>query len=156
MELRRSPGSFRRKESESPTAPSASICGKWESASNGSRPGSPQPLITLFSRIYRSITISSIDLSELVKEKTLDYSVGQNGCELSGGQCQKIILARAMLSQAPILLLDEPENNLDSDAKTILLNLITYEYANKTVIMISHNDGLLSHMNVICTLGENS
>lgn len=53
-------------------------------------------------------------MTELVKEKGLNYAVGQNGCNLSGGKIQRIEIARALLAKRPILLADEATSALDT------------------------------------------
>lgn len=57
--------------------------------------------------------LKKVGLANLVKEKGLDYAVGQNGANLSGGQIQRIEIARALLVQRPILLADEATSALD-------------------------------------------
>lgn len=54
-----------------------------------------------------------LDLSRIVKEKGYDYSLGDNADKLSGGQLSRIELARAILSEQPIMLLDEINASLD-------------------------------------------
>ena len=85
-------------------------------------------------------------LSNLVEEKTLEYCVGQDGCELSGGQRQRISIARTLVSDAPIIILDETEANIDSDYETIIAHLMEDCYKDKTVIAITHRDDLLKYM----------
>ena len=60
--------------------------------------------------------------------------------ELSGGEKQKISIARAVLKNADILLLDEPDNNLDSQTLEWLKNFI--RQSNKTIIYVSHDEML--------------
>ena len=71
--------------------------------------------------------INEAGLDELVKEQGLDKQVGENGSELSGGQIQRVEIARALLSGRPILLADEATSALDPKLsldihKTLLKN----------------------------------
>jgi ABC-type multidrug transport system fused ATPase/permease subunit len=65
--------------------------------------------------------------------------VGQRGRLLSGGQRQRIAIARAMIRDAPILLLDEPTASLDADAAQRILSPIRRLITGRTTIIISHN-----------------
>lgn len=70
-------------------------------------------------------------------EQILDKSI-EDGIDPSGGQWQKIALARAIFRDAPILILDEPTSAIDAKSEQEIFNRI-YEFANnKTVIIISH------------------
>ena len=68
--------------------------------------------------------------------------------ELSGGQRQKVLLARSLCSTEKLLILDEPSNNLDSDSKKDLYKIVTElnKKNNITIIMITHD---LDHDNLI-------
>lgn len=68
-----------------------------------------------------------------------DTRVGQRGRLLSGGQRQRIAIARAMIRDAPILLLDEPTASLDADASQRILAPLNRLMAGRTTIVISHN-----------------
>jgi ABC-type multidrug transport system fused ATPase/permease subunit len=65
--------------------------------------------------------------------------VGQRGRLLSGGERQRIAIARAMIRDAPILLLDEPTTSLDADATQRILTPLRRLITGRTTIIISHN-----------------
>lgn len=64
--------------------------------------------------------------------------IGERGTRLSGGQAQRIALARAYLKNSPILILDEPTANLDPQTENELVETLEKLTENKTVIMIAH------------------
>ena len=68
-----------------------------------------------------------------------DTRVGQRGRLLSGGQRQRIAIARAMIRDAPILLLDEPTASLDTQATQRLLGPLRRLMTGRTTIIVSHN-----------------
>ncbi len=72
--------------------------------------------------------------------------VGENGYGLSGGQIQRIALARAFVKNSPIVLLDEPTAHLDKKNKTKLLNRIESLFKDKTLIIASHDLQLIERM----------
>lgn len=67
-----------------------------------------------------------------------DTVVGERGVKLSGGECQRISIARAFLKNAPILLLDEPTAAVDTSTEKKLQEAIARISAGKTVIIIAH------------------
>ena len=69
--------------------------------------------------------------------------VGELGDTLSGGEKQRIGLARAFLHQAPLILLDEPTSNLDSLNEGMILKSLREEKEGKTVILISHRESTM-------------
>ncbi|MGZ4980087.1 MAG: thiol reductant ABC exporter subunit CydD [Methylobacter sp.] len=72
--------------------------------------------------------------------------IGERGYGLSGGQVQRIALARAFLKNADIVLLDEPTANLDAANKTLLLDVIDKLFADKTLIIASHDPEVINRM----------
>ena len=70
--------------------------------------------------------------------KGYDTEVGELGDTLSGGEKQRIGIARAFLHDAPLLLMDEPTSNLDSLNEGIILKSLKESAQKKTVVLVSH------------------
>lgn len=73
-----------------------------------------------------------------------DTKVGELGDTLSGGEKQRIGIARAFLHDAPMLLLDEPTSNLDSLNEGIILKSLEESCKDKTVVLVSHRKSTMS------------
>ncbi len=93
-------------------------------------------------------------LEDFIKEVSLDYVVGQNGAMLSGGQKQKIALARALVHNKPIIIFDEATSNTDAYSEQQINGLLNTKLKDKTVIVITHRKEILSEMDQIIVLKE--
>ncbi len=75
--------------------------------------------------------------------------VGEKGTKLSGGQKQRIALVRSLISNKPILILDDALNKLDNKTRGNILTNLTSYYNNKTIIFISNNLEIINYVDTI-------
>ena len=81
--------------------------------------------------------------------KGYDTLVGELGDTLSGGEKQRLGLARAFLHDAPFMLVDEPTSNLDSLNEGIILKSLKEDKANRTVVLVSHRTSTMKVADVV-------
>lgn len=88
--------------------------------------------------VYMAAKAAQCD--EFIKRFPLGYNtvIGENGSTLSGGERQRISIARALLKDAPIILLDEATASLDVENETLIQSALGKLIKNKTVLLIAH------------------
>jgi len=84
----------------------------------------------------------------------LDSLVGERGGNLSGGQAQRIAIARAIAKDAPVVLLDEPTSALDGETADALLRAMNRLTEGKTVIHVTHREETIQNYDRILVLKE--
>ena len=97
--------------------------------------------ITLFRPVDRAVledAVKKAGLEELVKEKGLDYACGENGANLSGGEKQRVGIARSILLGSSVLLLDEATSALDIRTGSRLIRTVQ-QMEGKTRIAVTHD-----------------
>jgi len=98
-------------------------------------------------KLNKAIKISCI--SELINDVGINYNVGVDGNKLSGGQAQRICIARAIYNSDDLLIFDEATNSIDKSMKDqVFKNLLNYS-KDKIVIFTSHDESLKKYANKI-------
>ena len=83
--------------------------------------------------------LKQVNLADFVRaEGGLNAPVAEKGSNLSGGQCQRLALARALLHDSPVYIFDEATSNIDVESENDIMARITELAKTKTVILISH------------------
>ena len=99
--------------------------------------------------------LNQVGLGKLLeKEQGLDIWLGDGGRPLSGGEQRRLGLARILLNNAPILLLDEPTEGLDRETERQILRLILAHAENKTLIMVTHRLTAIEQFDELCVIDE--
>ena len=110
--------------------------------------------IKLDNKIEKDIlekTVNNCDLKDDINKFEDGYNtlVGEKGTKLSGGQKQRIALVRSLISNKPILILDDALNKLDNKTRGNILTNLTSYYNNKTIIFISNNLEIINYVDTI-------
>ena len=94
-------------------------------------------------QILQASHISGVDLFVNLLPKGFDTIIGERGLLLSGGQRQCIALARTLLLEEPIIILDEPTNSMDNTTESIIRKRLYEHTRDKTLIMTTHKTAML-------------
>lgn len=95
--------------------------------------------------------VGQVGIKNLLKKlpKGLNSQIGESGSVLSGGQKQKIILARSLYKDADFIVIDEGTSALDSLSEKVIMNHFINKIKNKTIIIVSHKINLLKKVDKI-------
>lgn len=106
--------------------------------------------------IIYAATISGVMDFVQRNPKGFDLPVGEKGSLLSGGQVQSIAIARAVLLNCPMVLLDEPTNQMDSNSEQRFIKNIKPYLKDKTLVLVTHKTSLLELVDRIIVVDEGS
>lgn len=83
-------------------------------------------------------TLRRVGLEKLLDDTGLNSWLGEGGRQLSGGELRRLAIARALLHDAPLMLLDEPTEGLDATTESQMLELLADVMRGKTLLMVTH------------------
>lgn len=99
-----------------------------------------------------SAVLEQTGLSKLLEDSGLNSWLGEGGRQLSGGELRRLAIARALLHDAPLMLLDEPTEGLDATTESQILDLLAELMRDKTVLMVTHRLRGLARFNRIVVM----
>ncbi|UAN59517.1 cysteine/glutathione ABC transporter ATP-binding protein/permease CydC [Serratia sp. JSRIV004] len=103
-----------------------------------------------------NLALQQVGLDKLLENEGLNAWLGEGGRQLSGGEQRRLGIARALLHQAPLLLLDEPTEGLDAETEQQILALLRQHCRGKTLILVTHRLYGLEHFDRICVMDGGS
>jgi len=107
-----------------------------------------------FKKLDRAIKIANLDFMISKLPEKLQTKIGERGIILSGGQVQRLGLARAFYKDFEVLILDESTNALDSFTEKSIYSNIKNEFADKTILSITHNRELSNNFDIVLEINN--
>lgn len=117
--------------------------------------GSIKENLQLYAEVSDKVLVQAIEdsrLTDFISLSSMEYRIGQNGACLSGGQRQKLALARALVHEREIIVWDEAASHLDAESEWNINELLTTRFKTKTVIMVTHNPEVLKYADQIVAI----
>lgn len=103
---------------------------------------------------YFNKVIEDCNLVDLYKNLGEHTKIGHNGNVLSGGQRQKILIARAIINNSSIIIFDEATSNLDIETEEQINKMLIDKLKDKTVIVVAHRKSILRYIDKVITISE--
>ena len=103
-------------------------------------------------QVMRAAEIAGVQEFANLHPEGYQMKVGEHGEGLSGGQRQAVAIARALISDAPMLILDEPTSAMDPTAERQLLTQLKFATQGKTLVLITHKPSMLELVDKVIVL----
>lgn len=100
-------------------------------------------------RVYEALHEANIAEAVLTLPEGIDASLGESSKKFSGGQNQRLVIARALYSNSQILIFDEPTSALDEDSTTSFINLIQELSRLRTIVVVTHDKRIMESANQV-------
>lgn len=120
-------------------------------------PASIRENITCGHSISAELVLHACEAAQLIDwirtlRNGIDTDVGERGSMISGGQAQRIAIARAIAKDAPVILLDEATSALDKETGDAVLSALSNLTKNRTVVSVSHNPQTMANFKSVYRL----
>ena len=112
-----------------------------------------QPSATVEQIVAAAQAAYAMEFIEHLADK-MQTIVGENGVQLSGGQRQRIAIARALLKDAPILILDEATSSLDTESERAIQKALDHLMQNRTTLIVAHRLSTIENADKIIVLDK--
>ena len=109
---------------------------------------------TTMAEVERAARIANAHEFIMETEQGYDTRIGDRGGRLSGGQRQRLSIARAILNNAPIMILDEATSSLDTASERLVQEALEHLMENRTSIVIAHRLSTIKRADLICVMEE--
>ena len=103
-------------------------------------------------QVQKAAVLSEIDSEILKFDKGYDTILGERGVTLSGGQVQRLSIARSFIKDSEIYLFDDCFSSLDSDTEDRIISNLKNNFNNKTLLIVSHRVSCVRHADKIIVL----
>lgn len=104
--------------------------------------------------VWRAVEQAQLKAYIMSLEDGLDAMVGEHGARLSGGQCQRLGMARALYHDPELLVMDEATSALDHETEQTVMESIEVLYGTKTLIIIAHRLSTIKKCDVVYEVAD--
>ena len=103
-------------------------------------------------KIYKAVELSRLSYDFEYSKLNIESSVGEKGLKISGGQAQRIAIARSLYEDPDIIIFDEATSSLDKFTEKDIFKNLTHLKETKTILIITHSDRILKYCDKVISL----